>query len=243
MLAWLGWGWIAAAMAQNAAPEELIVEGHRLTEAKEALHQELKSRGYNRFLQLGPRRWYLNPKLWKPGVMIHEEGFARVRGRPIMPLSVRYMKRVAFRPSYVEGVFLLQSKGMRRTQKAELVRNLEPHLRAIRDARWAMVQPRREADLQAELARLWFDRLDTHGTYLEDRAQIREALFQRWLATATGEAGGAMRAIIDIFVVDVVQTSNDPFTTEECQDVRARIPSDREPPSWANRHDLQNGQR
>lgn len=63
---------------------------------------------------------------------------------------------------------------------------------------------------------------------------IREARFQRWLHTASGEAGGRMRSIIDDFV-DRIVVHTHPFTEAELAAISARVPDDRDPPPWASR--------
>ncbi|MEM6931073.1 MAG: hypothetical protein AAF602_29330, partial [Myxococcota bacterium] len=166
---------VVSAMAQPRPVEDLVGVDARLAAAEKAVHRELKAKGYGRVLRLGPRSWYLPLKLWKPGIMLHEEGFVRVRGRPILPLMV---SRGDTSPKAVYGTFLVQPRGARRMQKAQLVQDLEPYLREIRDARWAMVRAEREAALREELAVLWFDGRLASGVTLADRRAIRQALFQ-----------------------------------------------------------------
>lgn len=230
---WAMWMWfvVIGAMAQEAADAELVVVGERLSRAKEALQQDLKERGYWRF-RIGKRTWFINRKLWKPGVMVHDEGFARVRGRAALPIGVD-VRRNDLRTKMATGHVVVQSRRKRRQQKAELVQSLEPHLRAIRDARWAMARPEREAALMATLSALWFELTDPEGRVLPDRAAVREAIFQRWLRTASGEAGQGMRALVERFVESKVQPTEDRYTEDEITSIQQRVPDDRDLPAWA----------
>ncbi|MEO0600027.1 MAG: hypothetical protein AAF211_01245 [Myxococcota bacterium] len=218
-----GWVGLLVASALGQQPGQDVAPTQSLDAAREAVHEELRrSWGYRRFLRLGARSWYLHPKLWKPGVMVHDEGFVRIRGRPILPLGVR---RNAMDPRLTEGVFLVQPRGMRRMQKARLVQGLEARLRSVRNARWALARPEREARLRDELVRIWFERPE------ESDAEARAAIVERWLRTSTGDAGAGMRAIIDRFVLDHVQPTH-PFTAEELAALLDRLTSDRDPPGW-----------
>lgn len=217
----------AAEPEDDEISEEVVVEAQlRISEAREAVHRELRSQGYRRVLKLGDRSWYWNlGKMWRPGVMVHEQGFVRVRGRPLLPLGVR--------PSPfggpVEVVALVQSRRKVMQQQARLTTSLGPHLQALRDARWAMARKEREKQLVEDLVTIWFEGRTREGELLPDRRARRRALFARWLHTAADAPGAWARAVVVVFVDAEVQTSDHPFTARELARYNAVVGADREP--------------
>ena len=208
--------------------EDVVVTAPRkVSEAKEALHDALRAQRYVRLLRWGERSWYLNMKIWKPGVMLHDQGFVRIRTRAFTPIAIAPTANSL----HVTGV--VQGRRERWSSKAKLATYLEPHLRALRDAHWAQARPHRELELVDELVGLWFEGHDRAGHPLPDRRAIRGALLDRWLHTATGEPGAWVRSRIERFVEAHVQTSDHPFTSAELDRFLARMPPDRDPPQIA----------
>ena len=214
MLWWIGvwWGAWGVGLAQTASEEVVVMAEKRLAEAEDALHQALRDQGYGRVLRIGQRSWYLHPKLWKAGVMVHEQGFVRVRGRPVLPI---FYGPIPGHPDLHGLTSVVQTKGTRNVQKSDMVQAIEPHLHAIRDARWAIARRDREVALRKELIAIWFEGIAPDGTSLPTMRERRRALHARWRATADGLPGDGARAAIIAFIDDEVQPSDHPYQQTE----------------------------
>lgn len=220
-----------------AAIEVVVTAERRLASAREGVHRHLAEEGYLRLLSIGERSWYLNRALWKPGVMIHEQGFARVRGRRLLPLPLSVpapeeveLQRLsqpapgaAASPSARVGrlTFAYQSRGAVEGQRARVIDGVEPWLREMRDARWSLAQGYRSIELRDQLVGIWFDGIGPDGAQITDYRARRAALLDRWLAVADGEAGDWARAEIEAFVDDEVQSSDHPLLPSEIERANA----------------------
>ena len=215
------WWWaLARAAAVDPTPvlEIRVVEERTLAEAREGIDVQLKGKGYLRIWRIGDRTWYLNPKLWKPGVVVHDEGFARVRGRRFYPMGVFPTERGQ------EVYAVVQTRRQVQQQKARLVADLEPYLRQIRDATWQLARADRAVAIRDELVGIWVDGIDAGGSEHPTYLARRRALSDRWLQTADGEAGRWARGIIGAFIDAEVQTSDHPFGDREIARVQASNP-------------------
>ncbi|MCA9490788.1 MAG: hypothetical protein KC621_12755 [Myxococcales bacterium] len=236
--------WVLAAFGAEPAPtpvsEEVLVEVQRLSEAREATRDRLKDLGYGRVLSLGHKSWFVNHKLWKPFLMVHDEGFARIRTVPLLPIGVGPpIEPPSAYPGLATGAdvidhenqmpmasFLTTSPRARKSERARIATTLEPYLANIRDASWALARVEREVELREELVAIWFDGLSADGTPLPTAAERRAALIERWLRTAPDEGGAWAREAIEAFVDDEVQPA-DPFTAEEVAAANARATFER----------------
>jgi hypothetical protein len=218
------WLWWVVARAEPEAPMEITVEGTRLSTAQLAVHRELRQEGYLKLVRLGQRSYYLQPmKLWKPNVMIHSEGFSRVRGVRAMPVmglyqtqESRYEAKSGWKPAVNTVPFATQSKRQARAQAERLAGQLEPLLAEVRDARWEMARAERAIVLREELNRIWLDGLGPDGERLPDMASRRSALLARWRDTSEGPAGAWAREIVLSFVESEVQPTA-PFSDAEIE--------------------------
>lgn len=217
----MGWGLLSAvafAQAPQAPPpalEVVVVAERRLSETREGLARSLKDDGYLRVLSLGDRAWYWNRQLWKPGVMVHDEGFARIRGHAFVPLPMVTVRETPAGTRVYEATALTQGHRKVQAQRAAVASELEPWLRELRDGHWELARARRRVELQIALARLWFDGIGPDGTFLPEWDARRAALVARWRDTAPDEAGQWVRDDIEAFVDAEVQTSDHPFAPEE----------------------------
>ncbi len=220
------WWWgVAIASGEPPATAEadgeiLVIGERRLAETRRRLAQQLQGQGYLKIWSVGDRTWYLHPKLWKLGVVVHEEGFARIRVRRLIPLPAPPPEEStggggSSQAPAVQTRFLVQTRGQLQQQEARLAQDLEPHLREIRSATWQLAQRQRELDLRDALAGIWIDGIDRHGATMPTYRARRAALAARWLHTADGEAGRWARGIIGAFIDDEVQASDHPFTQRE----------------------------
>lgn len=204
-----------AQVPEPATLEVVVVAERRLSETKEGLHRSLKDQGYVRLWSLGERSWYLNRQLWKPGVMVHEQGFARVRGHPVIPLPIPSIYQTPDGTTVYEMTAITQGRRKVQSQRDAVIGRLEPYLRDLRDGQWALAQGQRRIELQVELSRLWFDGVAPDGLYLPEWDARRAALAARFRATAPDEPGQWARDLIEAFVDAEVQTSEHPFEAEE----------------------------
>jgi hypothetical protein len=83
VLAWV----VITALGADDVVEDVVVVGVRLSEARAEVDRALRDRGYLRLVRLGGRAYWLDPNQpWKPWVMVHREGFARVHGVRALPV-------------------------------------------------------------------------------------------------------------------------------------------------------------
>lgn len=220
------WWWcVAIASGEPPATAEadgeiLVIGERRLAETRRQLAQQLQGKGYLKIWSVGDRTWYLHPKLWKPGVVVHDEGFARIRVRRLIPLPEPPIEGMGGEGDsgptvVVQSRFLVQPQRQIQQQRTRLAQDLEPHLREIRAATWQLAQRQRELDLRDALAGIWIDGIDRHGATMPTYRARRAALAARWLHTADGEAGRWARGLIGAFIDDEVQASDHPFTQRE----------------------------
>lgn len=113
---------LGLALAQSSV-EELRV--HSVTDA---IDHALKERGYLKLAHIGQRTHYVPLKIWKPRVMVHDEGFARIRGKTVVPMAID--------PTFrgVKVFFLTQSRAMARNQEADVAKVLMPLLSELQEA-------------------------------------------------------------------------------------------------------------
>jgi hypothetical protein len=198
--------WIAAAFAEEPALEVIVAE-QRLSTAKEHVARVMKGEGYFRLAHLGHRSYWISGKVWKPWVMLHDEGFARVRGVAALPLPGARTGPPLEGTPVATTTFITQSRRARRSQKERMVEQIEPALAEVREALWDIARAERLQERAERLVRIWFD---TSRPAAERRADI----VREWLGTEPDEAGQGVRALIERFIDDEVQTS-EPFTDAE----------------------------
>jgi hypothetical protein len=223
--------WIALASAADPAEEddvsiEIVVQGHRLQEARDALRFALGDLGYRRVLGGDQRGVYFTPKLWKPWVVVDDDGFARVRALRFLPIPGRLHRPEAFPgilqdpgastlPPVGSVTVATQSRRAASQERARLVSTLEPYLADLREAHWQLAKVERAVALREELVGIWVDGVAADGTPLPTFAERRAALVARARRTTEGEAGEWVRAQIAAYVENVVQVSDHPFGDEE----------------------------
>lgn len=217
MLAWLC---LAVAVAQTAdVPEEVIVTApRRLSEAIGATHRALRARGYVRVLRLGQRSIYLHPQLWRPRVMVHDQGFARIsRGPPVLPAgaSIERLEWGAEPTEVYTTHWVVQSRRKRAGRKRDLALMLSSHLRAIRDVHVDQAQAQRRLVLRDQLVEIWFDGHTADGTAVPTYRARRHAIFDLWCHTTPGASGAEVRDAIERFVDKIVQRSDHPYSAWE----------------------------
>jgi hypothetical protein len=240
--------WMAASASAAEAPderepdeheaevsEEIVVAGQRLSSALDHLHSTLRRRGYLRILRSGHRAYYFTPRLWKPWAMVHDEGFARVRGVPVVPVAVSGAPPRAFDrwgeplpqlhsdTRQIYSTVTLPGRVSGRARDA-LVAEIEPALAEVRQARWELARPERRTAIREALVAIWLDEVAPDGTVLPDAMSRRWALAALWCNTAPTESGAWARALVADFVDARVQPSDHPFRADEVAATNAACP-------------------
>lgn len=199
---------------------EVVVEREAsVREARAAVDARVKELGYAKTVTLGQRSHHLHPQLWKGGVMIHEQGFARIHVPQVLPIQVR----PAASGVGGEATFLLSGRRVRLGRKTAIAAALEPLLREYRDAISAREQAWRLLELHEQLHLAWEQGVAPDGASIGDAWEARRAwLVGRWLNTADNPDGAEVRARIAEFVRLRVQVSGHPFTEAELATANAR---------------------
>jgi hypothetical protein len=221
------WLWMAGAYGQQPDYEVVVAE-QRLSTAREEVRRVLKNEGYLRLVGLGHRSWWISPKLWKPWVMVHDEGFARVRGHMVVPVGLSNSggtPNPLNPPIVVSGVpdgppppvtmsFATQSRRASNRQREALATEIEPALAQVRDALWDRARVDRLLERAERLRQIWFEGVGPDGQALASAAERRAALVAEWLDTEPDDAGASARAVVEEFIDAEVQPEA-PFTPEE----------------------------
>jgi len=113
---------LGLALAQSS------VEDLRVHSVTDAIDHALKERGYLKLAHLGQRTHYVPLKIWKPRVMIHDEGFARIRGTTIYPMAIVPIAGGA------QVRFVTQNPATVRNQEADVAKVLMPLLSELQEA-------------------------------------------------------------------------------------------------------------
>lgn len=113
---------LGLALAQSSV-EELRV--HSVTDA---IDHALKERGYIKLAHIGQRTHYVPLKIWKPRVMVHDEGFARIRGTTVYPIAVEPFLGGA------KATFVTQNPATVQNQESDVARALMPLLSELQEA-------------------------------------------------------------------------------------------------------------
>lgn len=221
-------------LAFAQADEAIIIEAERdVAVARAALDAALREQGY-RAAGGDDMTRYFHPQLWRPRLRVSADGLVSVhswRATPLMfvpggtlmateetPLTLADANQ---QPLLAPGV--TGTAAGRRTQKrmeSDLLVSLEAPLQEWHEAIWARDRLFREEDLRQEMHAIWDD---------GDRsfAERRGALVEMWLNTADNGDGQRVQEMIEVFLDEVVQTSDAPLTAAEVDAANARRPSER----------------
>lgn len=185
------WLLLGALWAAEPAVDEEIVVSSRYTPAQARAQVEavLQDHGYVRRPGLGQRTVYFHPQIWRPRVVLRDDGSWRVRQRLVTVMAV------TLHPTTVHGVW--DSPRTARSMKARLIQDLEPSLWSWQEAIALDALDRRLEEVRVEARQVCEEGLAPDGTVLattEERRAWLEAMAAR---TAQTEAGEAVRRVVE----------------------------------------------
>jgi hypothetical protein len=213
----------------DLASEEIIVYGEqRVAQARQAVVAELSELGYGaEVVDRGDFVVYRNEDAWKGEVVLHDDGWVRVKRQPLrvegrqMPWA-RLNSPGAWAGCFVWPWLCVRWTGAtlshRRWMGVEkrTTTEIDPQVRELGDRVADLAVAHTVQDLPAQLEALW-----TNGTPLSGEGTLatyeerRAALLDYWGSRTDTVWGDEVKRAVEAFVYGVVQSSDHPFTTEE----------------------------
>jgi len=214
----------------DRASEEIIVYGEqRVALARQAVVAELSELGYDaEVVDRGDFVVYRNDAAWMGEVMLHDDGWVRVKRQPLRVEGRRMPWAKTNSPGAWAGCFVWPWLCVRWTGASLSHRRwlgvekrtttaIDPKVRDLGDRVADLAVARTVQDLPAELEALW-----TEGTPLDDgdatlvtHEARRAALLEYWATRTASVWGDEVKRAIEAFVYGVVQHSEHPFTQAE----------------------------
>ena len=210
---------LAVAAEPPASPwsepgEELVVHADGdLSAARAALERAIADAGFQRRRDRDGRTVFPRSAPWKPKLILYDDGRMELRTHTLVPLAVvPRLRGGGYRLDFA-GVF--STRRQVGSAEGEIVDSLSEELVAWRDALWRRGLAERRSRLREEMLHAWFDGVDPDGLPLPSRGRRRRWLVEQWLDTANNDAGAAVRTDIEVFIDEIVQRSDSPFTRQE----------------------------
>jgi hypothetical protein len=215
---------------ENDPAYEVVVFGEvQVQQARDAVVERLEELGYDgRVVRRGDAVVYRHEAPWYGEVLLHDDGWMRVRRQPMhaegrqMPWAKRNSPG-AWAGCLIWPWLCVRTSGATYSHRKWLgrqsatVAELAPEVETYGDRVADLHTMRTIDDLPDRLAALW-----EQGRPLEDRAQHlgtaiarRRALFDFWASRTDTEWGDQVREAVEAFCRGVVQTSDHPFTPSE----------------------------
>ena len=227
--AWLALAPMASVAQDEPTPEfEIIVDGELEVEiARKAVASELKQRGY---LPKKRKKNYIlfrHPQDWKGEIRLYNDGGVRMKRQPIQ-------LRVPDIPALGKGAALLclvsptsciRARGQtvsRRKFMGVKVRTLEGIRDEVQNYTEAISNfhtDQRVAELPDALARLWEQGVPMSGldVVLATPMDRKAEMLRFWESRTENAWGKRVRATTEVFIREVVQNSDTPFTDQEIE--------------------------
>jgi len=214
---------------EDLASEEIIVYGEqRVALARQAVVAELTELGYGaEVVDRGDFVVYRNDDAWKGEVMLHDDGWVRVKRQPLRVEGRQMPWAKMNSPGAWAGCFVWPWLCVRWTGATLSHRRwmgvekrtttaIDPHVRDLGDRVADLAVARTVQELPTQLEALW-----TKGTPLDGDVTLvtfeerRAALLEYWVSRTDTVWGAEVKRAIEAFVHGVVQHSETPFTDEE----------------------------
>jgi hypothetical protein len=225
-----------------ATPGETIIvqPENQVAHKRGELEGALDALGYGEKKRRGEWSIYLAETPWYPKVMVHDSGFMVIKRRGVhfklprvadwggleKPLELALC--VILPTSCIRVHGLLTSKRRLRWKEQEIVGRTRRQMAAFQDALADAALAERMAGLVEDLNRLWREGEQRESTIpLETPEARRAALIEMWKVPASNPWGDTVRSHIEIFIDDVVQTSANPFRSEEVEKANLERRSER----------------
>lgn len=216
--------------------ETIVVDSFgTVAERRAELEASLADLGYGTKKNRGDWTIYVSEVPWYPQVMVHQSGYMRIKRRPLhfrlpelpdwggaeKPLEVALC---LIQPtSCIRFQGMLVSKRRLRHKEEEVVNRTRTQVAQFQDSLANAALSERLAGMNEVLLRLWNE--GVHPQFedgLADKNSRRAALVALWLEPADNAWGDRVRAHIEVFVDDVVQSSATPFTQAEVDFANSR---------------------
>jgi hypothetical protein len=220
--------------AATGDPPVVIVEGQRITGARDELVHELGEQGYDRVKDAGDHLVLRANDPWKGRILVYDDGWVRMRVPRVAQLT-----RVRFAGVGIAGGFnFFPTHGMIAGIEE---RALEPSRDAIAAYGDRVADVAVEAKVNAlppRLEALWRDGqpLDP-GPSLVTIAERKAAILAYWESRTDTVWGDRVRDAIDAFVRAEVQTTDAAFTAAEIDAFNARRHCERPLETWTSAPD------
>lgn len=213
------------ATAVDAGPPVIIVEGHRVTAARDALLHDLADQGYDRVKDKGDHYVIKSNQPYKGRVLVYDDGWVTMK----VPRTVQ-MTKLAFAGVGIGGGFNffpthgsiagIEEGALDPTQEA-----VAAYGDRVADA---AVEAKVNA-LPARLEALWERGIPLDaGPSLATIADRKAAILAYWESRTDTVWGDRIREAVDAFLRAEVQSSDDAFTDDEITAFNARRHCERE---------------
>ena len=221
----------AAPIEDDVFDEEIVVEGElRVLQARRAVEHELKMRGYQPEKRKKNYILFRHPADWKGEIRLYNDGWVRMKRQPIQ-FTVPQIPQLG--KAAPIGAFLCVvaphacvkyrgqtvSKRKFMGQKVRTMDGLRPQVEAYASAVSDFETNKRISDLPQRLESLWLGGvpLKRGSVELTSPQDKKAALLRFWESRTENRWGMQVRATVEIFIREVVQYSNTPYTSEEIQ--------------------------
>lgn len=201
---------------------EIIVWGERLQAAEEATAQKLDTMGYEPTRRGdGYTVWAPSDRAdrWKPRITIYDDGWYTLKtslisggtpqivGAPGMPAhggsNAPSFDRAPATPGAGLG-FAFSTRRQRKAAEARVARQIDPFVRAIREARSDGELLARLDSLPGELDEIWYGGRSPDGRFLPTVEERKRVLLNLWASRASTREGETVRqAVADYLIGEV----------------------------------------
>ena len=226
---------VAAQVTDEVIVEEIIVHGDLLIErAKSELIHTLRADGFTNEIKHDDYVVLRNEASWKGELRLYDDGWAVMKRQPVQfhPRAVNKASDAKFSqwlgciwvPSClaVKGQTLGKRKWM--AQKVKVLEKADQPVAAWGDLVADRELAERMSELDPKLYALWEEGapLEGDGPVLATYRERRLALLRYWESRTETVWGDRVRLLMEGFIRDEVQQSENPFTPDEIDTLNAR---------------------
>lgn len=234
-LRWMTACWLlghsVAFAADDDVDAEIVVEGElRVLQARRAVEHELKNLGYIPKKRKKDYILFRHPQDWKGEIRVYDDGWVRMKRQPIQfqvpkipglgkgaPAAVVLCLISPTACIRARGQLVSRQKFM--GQKVRTLNNIRPEVARYTDAVVDFYTDQTLDELPSRLEDLWVNgyALEAAGAPTQSTSERKNALLSFWDSRTENRWGMRVRASVEIFIREVVQYSNHPFTSLEIE--------------------------